>query len=205
MAGMEKRTLEGIYRRAERPEDLPWHREDPWPLLVRAVEGRGTPGRALDLGCGAGVYATWLAEQGYDVTGVDYLQRPLEMAEARAREHGVQIRLVQADVTTWEESGPYDLILDSGCLHSLPPSARADYKRQLLKWLAPDGDYVLVHFGKRHAFDWRPIGPRRRPREFLIGELGPELAEKEYEERIEPAPLPIGPVCKIGFYRFRRA
>jgi hypothetical protein len=61
---------------------------------------------------------------------------------------------------------PFDLILDSGCLHSLVGGTVASYKQRVLDWLAPGGDYLLEHWGKRHALDWRPVGPTdaRRPR-----------------------------------------
>jgi cyclopropane fatty-acyl-phospholipid synthase-like methyltransferase len=204
MVGGARLALEKIYARARRAEDLPWYREEPWPLLRRVVEERERPGRALDVGCGAGVYSSYLAQRGYRVTGVDYLERPLQMARERAEASGVEITLIHADVCTWEAPEPFDLILDSGCLHALGPSERPTYRCQLLKWLRPRGDYVLIHFGKRHPFDWRPMGPRRRRREEIVRELSPELVERAYSEQLERAPLPIGPVCLIGSYWFQR-
>lgn len=163
-------------------------------------------GRALDLGCGAGVYAVWLAQQGYQVTGIDFLEPALRLARQRADGKGVTLRLIQSDVLTWNAGGEqFDLILDSGCLHSLNLAERPAYRRNLLQWLTQDGDFVLVHFGKRNALDWRPIGPRRIPRADIVAEMAPELVEREYTDEIHHTPLPIGPTCLVGSYWFHRA
>ena len=200
---MSQSFYSSFYRKAKRPEDLPWHREDMPEWLARAA-AKPKPGRFLDLGCGTGVFSAQLAQKGWDVTAVDFTPEALRMAEARAREAGVKVRFVQADVLTWGGSGAFDLVLDSGCLHSLKPADRPRYKSQLLKWLAPKADYVLIHFGRRHFLDWRPMGPRRRKRREILAELAPELAGRDYKEHIDKAPLPIGPAIQICEYWFRR-
>ena len=205
MATDESSTFRRIYQSAGRPEALPWHREEPPALLTEALEGRTGPGRALDLGCGAGTFSIYLARKGYEVTGVDFTPEALRMAEERARAAGVSVRLVEADVAAWTGGEGFDVVLDSGCLHSLPPAKRATYKQRLLSWLAPAGDYVLVHFGRRHFLDWRPMGPRRQRRAEVVAELGPELREIAYREQFLDVPLPIGPTILIGEYRFRMA
>ena len=64
---------------------LPWDTDEPDPNLVAAVERFGiVPGRALDIGCGTGVHAMWLASRGFDVLGIDVAPRAVERAEARA-------------------------------------------------------------------------------------------------------------------------
>ena len=201
---MSPNSYSSFYRKAKRPEDLPWHREELPEWLSRAVTERSRPGRFLDLGCGTGVFSAQLAQKGYDVTAVDFTPEALQMAEARARAAGVKVNFLNADVLTWEGAGAFDLVLDSGCLHSLDPLDRPRYKGQLLKWLAPGADYLLVHFGRRHFLDWRPMGPRRRKRQEILAELGPELTERDYKERIEKASLPIGPTIQLNEYWFRR-
>jgi len=66
-----------LYRRTPSVEALPWHREQPPALLEQAIERRGAPGRALDLGCGEGVYAVHLAQQGYEVVAADFVPAAL--------------------------------------------------------------------------------------------------------------------------------
>lgn len=95
-------------------------------------------------------------------------------------------------------------MLDSGCLHSLVGGDVQAYKRQLLVWLAPGGDYVLGHWGKRHALDWRPMGPRRRSASEIERRFAPELGLRDSEVTDFPVPLPFGPVVRGIGYWFRR-
>lgn len=194
-----------FYRKAEgRPERLPWHQEAPPEILKTAVAARGGRGRALDVGCGAGVFSVWLAEQGMQVTGLDLFPEAIAMARARAQEHGVAVDLVAGDLFVYEPAQPFDLVFDSGCLHALVGGNVARYKAQLLRWLGADGDYVLGHWGKRHALDWRPIGPRRRSEETIRAIFEPELQLLETEVADFAVPLPFGPMVRGIGYRFRR-
>ncbi len=59
------------------------------------------PARALDLACGAGRNAVWLAERGWRVTAVDFSDVALTMARELARARGVEVEWIQADVVTW--------------------------------------------------------------------------------------------------------
>jgi 2-polyprenyl-3-methyl-5-hydroxy-6-metoxy-1,4-benzoquinol methylase len=57
---MAEKVMRRFYRQARGvPERLPWHREEPSPVLVSAVKARDRHGRALDVGCGAGVFSVW--------------------------------------------------------------------------------------------------------------------------------------------------
>ncbi|HUR80114.1 MAG TPA: class I SAM-dependent methyltransferase [Thermoanaerobaculia bacterium] len=202
---MAKIVMGRFYRAAEgRPERLPWHQENPPGILLHAVGALGRKGRALDLGCGAGVFSVWLAEQGFDVTGIDLFPEAVAMGEARAREHGVKVNFVQGDLFEFSSPQPFDLVFDSGCLHALMGGSVDKYKRQLLRWLAPQGEYVLGHWGKRHALDWRPVGPRRRSEETIAGIFAPELHVIETEVADFEAPRPFGPVVRGIGYRFTR-
>jgi cyclopropane fatty-acyl-phospholipid synthase-like methyltransferase len=175
-------------------------------MLQRVVRERGARrGRALDLGCGAGAYSIYLAQQGYQVTGVDYLAEPIRMAQESAQAQGASVRFIQADALTWESDGMFDLVLDSGCLHTLHPSERPAYRKRLLSWLNHAADYVLIHFGKRHPLDWRPVGPRRRGRAQIVDEFQNDVLLRVYAEEIHAAPLPVGPKVLIGSFWFRRA
>ncbi|HLS65053.1 MAG TPA: class I SAM-dependent methyltransferase, partial [Ruania sp.] len=71
------------------------------------------PGRALDLGCGEGADAIWLAERGWQTTGVDIAATALDRAARAAAERGLDpdlVRWVQADLATWTPDGDYDLV-----------------------------------------------------------------------------------------------
>jgi len=199
-----RQMQETFYKKAKSPKDLPWHRDEPDGFIVEAVEAQAKPGRALDLGCGSGVFSVWLAKKGYDVTGLDYVPRAIEMSKERAAAAGVQVNWVNTDLLSWTAPGQFDLIVDSGCLHSLIGGDVCRYKEQLLRWLVPQGDYLLGHFGKRHWLDWRPIGPKRRTREKLVQLFAPELEFVRHEQSEMAIPLPIGPIVQGHAFWFRR-
>ena len=81
----------------------------PNQFVVSEVEGMA-PGRALDVACGEGRNALWLAEQGWDVTALDYSPVAIQKGEARSREVATKIDWRVADATT-DIEGTYDLIL----------------------------------------------------------------------------------------------
>ncbi len=190
-----------LYRRAPSVESLAWHREQPPPLLERAVAKRTSRGRALDLGCGEGVYAVYLAQQGFSVTAVDFVSAALAAAEARAEQAGVKVDLREGDVVDFEAPSPYDVVLDSGCLHHLPKAKVAAYRTRLDEWLAPGGDYVLVHFAHRPRVPI-PKGPRHLTRDEAVAFFAP-LELQAYDETHFDVPLPMGRM-RAGVYWFSR-
>lgn len=106
-----------------------------------------TPGRALDLGCGPGRNALYLASHGFSVDAVDLSPTALRWAEERARAAGAAVRFHHADAfAPGVLEGPYDLIYDSGCFHHLPPHRRVSYRALLERALAPGGHFALVCF-----------------------------------------------------------
>ena len=205
MAEQSRKVFERLYRSAQRPADLPWHRDEPPAFLVRALDGRGSAGTALDVGCGAGTYSIYMARRGYRVTAVDFMPRAVELLGQQARATGLDITAVRADITTWESPQSFDVVLDVGCLHSLGRVRHAIYKAQLLRWLVPGGDFVLVHCGRRGWWDGWPIGPDRVSREELARLFGSELVLHAYEpETLTGMPLFMGRSAQVGRYWFRR-
>ena len=135
----------------DREKGVPFFRPVPDESLVAwhvdgPVEVR--PGaRALDLGCGPGRNAVWLAQQGYRVDAVDLSPAALDWGRERAEEAGVEVGFVQADIFTWPaEPAPYDLVFDSGCYHHLPPHRRISHRQLLERVLAPGGWFGLSAF-----------------------------------------------------------
>ena len=101
-----------------------------------------SPGTALDVACGEGRNAVWLAGQGWDVTGVDFSAVALGRAEAMASRAGVEAKWINADVTTWEPPGPFDLVLVAYVHFSAPD--RMELMRRATGWVAPGGRLYLV-------------------------------------------------------------
>jgi len=163
--------------------------------LRDAVELLNGFGRALDIGCGTGTDSIFMAKRGLNVTAVDFIARALEFAKMRAKEYGVEICFIQADVTELELKGKFDLVFDSGCLHSFDEKTRLRYKSRLLEMMSPQSHYVLIHAGKADMLDFG-IGPRPRTKEQIETFFMPEL--KLVDFRSETAGKPF---CQYRFVR----
>lgn len=103
------------------------------------------PGTALDLGCGEGADVIWLAEHGWQATGVDISQVAIQRATQAARERGLgqdQASFVVADVTTWESAQRFDLVT-AAFLHSQGNFDRGAALHTATAHVAPGG-YLLV-------------------------------------------------------------
>jgi SAM-dependent methyltransferase len=115
---------------------------EPNRFLVEEVAGL-EPGRALDLGCGEGRNAIWLAEQGWDVTAVDFSDVAIEKGQLAAAKRGVDVRWIVADITEYvPESGAYDLVLVA-YVH-LPPDQMSAVWRRAVAAVAPGGMLLVI-------------------------------------------------------------
>ena len=111
-------------------------------FLVAEVAGL-TPGRALDLACGEGQNAIWLASLGWTVLGVDYSEVAISKGRARAERDGVHVELVCADLVSYEpEFSAFDLVLVL-YLH-IPAQERRSVFERAAAAVAPGGTFVFV-------------------------------------------------------------
>ena len=98
-------------------------------LVAREEAGREPPyGPALDLGTGSAVWGVQLAKRGWQVTGVDIVEKALRRARERVDEAGVEMRLVRGDVTALRQAdvgSGFRLVLDTGTFHGLSDAQRA--------------------------------------------------------------------------------
>lgn len=101
-----------------------------------------TPGTAVDLACGEGRNAIWLASLGWSVTGVDFSSVGVETARARAAASGIEATWVVGDATTWLPEAPVDLVLVA-YLH-LPPDDFARALTLAAASLAPGGTLAVI-------------------------------------------------------------
>ncbi len=111
-------------------------------FLVEEVAGMA-PGRALDLACGGGRNAVWLAEEGWSVTGVDYSDVALAQARELAAERGVDVAFVQADLRhDLLPEGSFDLVV---VLYlQLPADERNRVLRRAAAAVGPGGTMLVV-------------------------------------------------------------
>ena len=137
----------------------PWEETDPpfarkiSQLFDREQNGRQPPyGLALDLGTGSGIWGIELAKRGWQVTGIDIVDKALRRARDRVQKAGVDMRLVRGDVTALREAGVgsgFRLVLDTGTFHDLNSGQRDAMGREVSAIAAPDATVLLLVWPKR--------------------------------------------------------
>ena len=116
---------------------------EPNGTLVAEVAGL-TPGRALDVGCGEGADAVWLAGRGWTITALDVSRVALDRAALHARDAGAEVTWVHAGlVEAGPDAGSFDLV--SAQYPALLRTPTHDAERALLDAVAPGGVLVVVH------------------------------------------------------------
>ena len=205
MATHEKKTFFATYDWAKSWQDLPWAHDEPTLFLAEIVRQR-KPGRALDIGCGAGTDSVFLATQGWQVTALDFMPKALEYTQQRARAAGVAVTPVEADITEWQVPAEFDLVLDHGLLHNMDPVRHSAYRERVLEALAKDGDFALLHWHPRFPGQANgKMGPRRVDREEIKAFFAPELQERFFaREEFEDLPDMVGGGMTQAYYWFRR-
>lgn len=122
-------------------------------LFEREENGHEPPyGPALDLGTGSGIWGIQLAKRGWQVTGVDNVDKALRRARERVRDAGVDMRLVRGDVTALREAGigsGFRLVLDTGTFHDLNSVQRQAVGREVTAVAAPDATLLMLVWPKR--------------------------------------------------------
>jgi SAM-dependent methyltransferase len=192
-----------VYRILYRVGFTPWDR-DPVPAeLAALVEGPGAlpAGEAMDIGCGTGSQAVYLARHGWRVTGVDAVPQALREARDRATAAGVEVEWIKADVGRMGElfgERRFTLFHDRGCYHGLPAKVRDAYARGIAASAAPQATFLLMAFAPN-----RGVGPsgadeaeiRARFADWRIVSVDPDTG-----------PAPSGPLAKVPrlWYRLER-
>lgn len=135
---------------ADRSRPVPFFAAKPDENLAGYLDaGLIAPGRALDLGCGPGRNALYLASHGFEVDAIDLSPVAIAWAQDRAQAAGADVRFRCGDAFAAELGGQYDLIVDSGCFHHLAPHRRVSYLALLDRLLAPGGHLALTCFAAR--------------------------------------------------------
>ncbi len=179
----------------------PWDSGVPPPELIEVIEGarRLPPSRALDLGCGTGTTTIYMASNGWQVIGVDFVPRPIRAARAKAVAAGLSVAFLVGDVTRLHEypiEPGFDLLFDQGCFHSLPEAAQPAYAREVTGMARSGATYLLYAFG-------RQSGARRRrffPKGVAPDEVRARFSEFELVEA-RPGTDPFG----SHWYTLRRS
>jgi len=154
---------------------LPWFSPTPDPDLLTALHKYAPdPGFALDLGSGPGIHAIALAKRNWKVTAIDIAPGAASMARRFARESGVDIDFITADILAYRpKPASYDLVHDRGFLHTLYPSSWSRWADIVATALKPSGLLIAKEF----EYDpLRYYGPRGLKESELRGILDARFA-----------------------------
>ena len=119
----------------------------PSAVIVSAVEGR-QPGTALDIGMGQGRNALYLAEKGWEVTGVDLSDVAVEQAKASAADRGVKLNAVVSDVDAFDFGKERWDLITSVYMHAWHRRSTTDIPKRIYDALKPGGILVIEGFAE---------------------------------------------------------
>jgi 2-polyprenyl-3-methyl-5-hydroxy-6-metoxy-1,4-benzoquinol methylase len=148
---MKQIEIDKIYRDMH-AADIPWNIETLPKALVGLIDtGKVKPCKTIDLGCGAGNYAIYLAIKGFDVTGVDISPTAIKIAKENANKKGVESNFIVADVLgdLDELEKTFDFAYDWELLHHILPEEMEKYIKNVYKILNPKGKYLSVCFNEK--------------------------------------------------------
>lgn len=122
-------------------------------MLGREEQGRDPPfGTALDLGTGSAIWGVKLAQRGWQVTGIDIVEKVLVRARQRVEQAGVDMKLVLGSVTELKDAGVgsgFRLFLDTGTFHDLSEEQRMAMGREVTAVAASDATLLLLVWPKQ--------------------------------------------------------
>ena len=174
-------------------------------LVAREEQGREPPyGRALDLGCGSGIWVVALAQRGWQVTGVDFVPKAIRRARERAEQAEVEVELLEGDVTELDAAGVgsgFQLLLDFGCFHDeLSDEQRQEEGREATVAAAPGATLLMM--------SWQPGRRGPLPRGASRADIQAALPEWSLiDDQAMNLPSSAPGYVKRGeprFYRLRR-
>jgi 2-polyprenyl-3-methyl-5-hydroxy-6-metoxy-1,4-benzoquinol methylase len=137
-------------------EELGWELGKPRPILVEHVEnGRIPKGKALDTCCGAGTNPVYLAQSGFDVTGIDISLTAIGMAKKKAKQSKVNINfLAESFIDLSFKDEVFDFVFDMGCFHHVEVEDRPKFIEGVFRVLRARGVYMLTCFSYKNGPAW---------------------------------------------------
>jgi 2-polyprenyl-3-methyl-5-hydroxy-6-metoxy-1,4-benzoquinol methylase len=126
--------------------NTPWEIHRPDQSLIDFIDQSGlAPCRALDIGCGTGSNAIWLASQRFQATGYDLSPLAIETARGKAAEAGVACTFINKNFLKETLVGPFDFAFDRGCFHHMrDPQLRRRFAAQVAAALVPEGTWLSL-------------------------------------------------------------
>ncbi len=147
-------------------------------------------GCVLDVGCGTGENALFFASRGHKVTGIDFLEEPIQRARRKATERGLTATFLVMDALALKELPEvFDSVIDSGLFHVFSDEDRKRYVEGLASVLRPGGKLLLLCFSDEEP---GTQGPRRVSKQ----ELHDAFAQGWVIDSIEPSRYEVWPDLK---------
>ncbi|MDZ8106336.1 MAG: class I SAM-dependent methyltransferase [Nostoc sp. DedQUE12a] len=113
-------------------------------------------GSVLDLGTGPGTQALALAERGFQMMATDLSEAAILQAAAKAKQKGLEVSFQQDDILNSRLEQSFDLILDRGCFHVLPPQSYGTYVGTVASLLKPKCYLLLKCFSQKETREQSP-------------------------------------------------
>ena len=151
-------------------EALGWELGKPRPILVEFVKAELVPkAKTLDFCRGTGTNPIYLAQNGFEVTGIDISLTAIGIARKKAKETGAQIGFVnESFVDLSFADGVFDFVFDFGCFHHVEVSEREKFIAGVHNVLSNEGVYMLTCFSYRNGPGWNHF-TRRQINELFSG------------------------------------
>ncbi|MCL5960690.1 MAG: class I SAM-dependent methyltransferase [Chloroflexi bacterium] len=137
----------------------PWDIGRPQKEFVRLAQAGEIRGAVLDVGCGTGENALYLARLGHEVWGIDSAPSAIARAREKAKQRGIVATFRVGDVLDLQRlDRTFDTVIDSGLFHALSDEERAIFARGLAAVVRPGGTYYMLCFSEHEPGS---EGPRR--------------------------------------------
>jgi cyclopropane fatty-acyl-phospholipid synthase-like methyltransferase len=188
---MDREQFETFYQ-----GQAPWDIPGPQPAFVELEDTGAIRGSLLDVGCGTGENALFLASRGHEAWGIDYVPVAIERARDKARRRGLDVRFEVGDALELAQlGGTFDTVIDCGMFHTLGDSERSVFIDGLATVLRPGGEYHVLCFSDREP---PGEGPRRVTQQeirdaFREGWLVREIRESRFETAHYPGAPQFSP------------
>lgn len=152
--------FDALYRGESPAEGVPAFDTPPWDTKApkdNVIDWQGAGlihGEVLDIGCGPGDNAVYLAQQGHSVTALDISPTALSTAERRARDAGVDVRFAVADATKLDGyTDAFDTVIDSGMFHCLADDGKRSYAAAVRRATRPGATLLMACFSDANPQD----------------------------------------------------
>ncbi len=143
----DKEIFEKIYE-----EGAVWTESKPPKKLVNLIEsGKIKPCKVLDVGCGEGFYAIYLASKEFDVTGIDISENAITNAKENAAKQNVKVKFIAIDIIDLDKiNNKFDFIFEWAILHHIIPKQRQKYVENIKGILNKGGKYLSLCFNNQN-------------------------------------------------------